>query len=62
MKTLQRVIPIVAVLAAIGGAIYHVSTQGPMRPAVAEVAKPALSSGNTLPPSGRYAGNGGAVN
>ena len=61
MKTLQRVV-LVAVLAAIGGAIYHVSAQGPMRPAVAEVAKPAPSSGNTLPTSGRYAGNGGAVN
>src|SRR5207249_172364 len=49
MKTLQRVLPIVAALAAIGGAIYHVSAQGPVRPAMAEVTKPAVSTGNTLP-------------
>jgi hypothetical protein len=62
MKTLQRVLPIVAALAAIGGAIYHVSAQGPVRPAIAEVSKPAPPSGNTLPPSARYAGNGSALN
>ncbi|HSD10033.1 MAG TPA: hypothetical protein VLF14_03560 [Candidatus Binatia bacterium] len=63
MKTLQRVLPIVAALAAIGGAIYHVSAQGPVRPAIAEVTKSAaISPGNTLPPSDRYAGNGGAAN
>ncbi len=62
MRTLMRVLPIVAALAGIGGAIYHVSAQGPVRPVMAEVTKPALPSGNTLPPSDRYAGNGGAVN
>jgi hypothetical protein len=61
MKILQRVVPIVAALAAIGGAIYHVNAQGPVRPAITEVSKPALSPGNTLPPSDRYVGNG-AVN
>jgi hypothetical protein len=60
MKTLQRVLPIVAALAAIGGAIYYVTTQGPVRPAVAEVTKQVASPGNTLPPSARYAGS--AVN
>ena len=62
LKTLQRVLPIVVALGAIGGAIYHVCAQGPVRPAMAEVTKPALSPGNTLPPSDRYAGNGGAIN
>ncbi len=62
MKTLQRVLPIVAALAAIGGAIYYVTTQGPVRPAMAEMTKPAISSDNTLPPSDRYAGNGAATN
>jgi hypothetical protein len=61
MKTLQRVLPILTALAAIGGAIYHVNAQGPVRPAAAEVAKPALSPGNTLPPSDRYASNGGSA-
>jgi hypothetical protein len=63
MNTFQRVLPIVAALAAIGGAIYYVCAQGPVRPAMAEVAKPAaVSPGSTLPPSDRYAGNGGAGN
>jgi hypothetical protein len=62
MKTLQRVLPIVVALGAIGGAIYHVCAQGPVRPAMAEMAKPAVSPGDTLPPSDRYAGNGGATN
>jgi hypothetical protein len=29
---------------------------------MAEMAKPAVSPGDTLPPSDRYAGNGGATN
>jgi len=63
MKTFQRVLPIVAALAAIGGAIYYVCAQGPVRPAMAEVTKPAtVSPSNTLPPSARYAGNGEAAN
>jgi hypothetical protein len=62
MKTLQRVLPVVVALGAIGGAIYHVRAQGPVRPAMAEMAKPAVSLGNTLPPSDRYASNGGATN
>ena len=61
MKTLMRVLPVVAALAAIGGAIYHVNAQGPVRPVTAEVTKPALTPGNTLPPSDRYANNGGAA-
>jgi hypothetical protein len=62
MKTLQRVLPIVAALAAIGGAICYVCTQGPVRPAMAEVTKMAVSPGHTLPPSDRYAGNRGVAN
>ena len=62
MKTLQRVLPIVVAFAAIGGAIYHVCAQGPVRPAMVEMTKPAVSPGNTMPPSDRYAGNGGATN
>jgi hypothetical protein len=62
MKTLSRVLPIVVALGAIGGAIYHVCAQGPVRPAMAEVAKPAVSPGSTLPPSDRYTSNGGAAN
>jgi hypothetical protein len=62
MKTLQRVFPIVIALGAIGGAIYHVCAEAPARPVIAEVTKPALSPGSTLPPSDRYAGNAGALN
>jgi hypothetical protein len=62
MRTLMRVLPIVAALAGIGGAIYHVTAQGPVRPGDGQVTKPALPSGNILPPSDRYAGNGGGVN
>jgi hypothetical protein len=61
MKTFQRIFPIVLALGAIGGAIYHVCAETPARPAIAEVTKPAISPGNTLPPSDRYAGNAGAI-
>ena len=62
MKTLQRILPIVVALGAIGGAIYHVRAQGPVRPVTVELTKPSAPLGSTLPPSGRYAGNVGAIN
>jgi hypothetical protein len=61
MNTFQRRFPIVVALGAIGGAIYHVCAETPAPPAIAEVAKPALSPASTLPPSDRYAGNAGAA-
>jgi hypothetical protein len=62
VKTLQRVFPIVVALGAIGGAIYHVSAQGPVRSAMVEITKPVPSPGSTLPPSDRYASNAGTLN
>lgn len=54
----QRILPLVAALAAIGGAIYHVQAQGPERPVAAvESAKAPVAPGSTLPPSDRYANN-----
>lgn len=59
MKHLQRILPVVAVIAAIGGAIYHVQSMASERPAPVEVTKaaPVVAPGNTLPPSDRYANN-----
>ena len=58
MKTLQRIVPVVAVVVALGGAIYYVQSNAPVRPAAIEVSKaPAVSPGSTLPPSDRYANN-----
>ena len=55
----QRILPLVAALAAIGGAIYHVQASNAERPVAAVVAAaPApVSPGSTLPPSDRYANN-----
>jgi len=55
----QRILPLVAALAAIGGAIYHVQAQGPDRPVapVAASVQAPVAPGNTLPPSDRYANN-----
>lgn len=58
MKTLLRIVPVVAVVVALGGAIYYVQSNAPVRPAAVEVSKaPAVSPGTTLPPSDRYANN-----
>ena len=55
----QRILPLVAALAAIGGAIYHVqasSAERPVAPAIASAQAPVVP-GSTLPPSDRYANN-----
>src|ERR1051326_5032988 len=58
MKTLQRIVPIVAIVVALGGAIYYVQSNAPVRPEPIEVSKaPVASPGSTLPPSDRYANN-----
>jgi len=56
MKTLQRVLPFIAVIAVLGGAIYYVVSNSPQRLEPAPVAKAAASQ-NLLPPSDRYANN-----
>jgi hypothetical protein len=55
MKNLQKIIPVVAIVVALVGAIYYVRAQAAERPVVVQVAKPAVPTGNTLPPSERYA-------
>ena len=58
MKTFQRIVPFVAVVLALGGAIYYVQSNAPVRPEPIQVSKaPAVSPGSTLPPSDRYANN-----
>jgi len=54
MKTLQRILPFVAVVGILGGAIYYVVSSQPQRPEPAPVAKAAATQ-NLLPPSDRYA-------
>jgi len=54
MKTLQKILPFVAVIGILGGAIYYVVSSQPERPVEAPVAKAAPSQ-NLLPPSDRYA-------
>ena len=58
MKTFQRIVPVVAVVLALGGAIYYVQSNAPVRPEPIEVSKAQpVSPGSTLPPSDRYANN-----
>ena len=58
MKTLQRIVPVVAIVVALGGAIYYVQSNAPVRPEPIEVSKAQVASpGSTLPPSDRYANN-----
>jgi hypothetical protein len=56
----QRILPLVAALAAIGGAIYHGQASAQDRtvaaPVVASAPAP-VAPGSTLPPSDRYAQN-----
>ena len=54
MKTLQKILPLIAVVAVLGGAIYYVVSSQPGRPEPAPVAKAATAQ-NLLPPSDRYA-------
>ena len=55
MKNLQRILPVVAIVAALGGAIYYVQSNAPVRPEQVEVSKAAPAPGNTAPASDRYA-------
>jgi hypothetical protein len=61
MKHLSRILPVAAVLAAMGGAIYYVHAQAAYRPPVVEVKQAAPSAPASLvPPSDRYANNSAA--
>jgi len=55
MKTLQRIVPIIAIVSALGGAIYYVQSSAPKLPAPVEVSKAVTVPGNTAPVSDRYA-------
>ena len=62
MRTLQRILPVFAVVAALGAAIYHVRASAMERPQVVE--HPAVQDqnasgapGSVLPPSSRYSGS-----
>jgi hypothetical protein len=57
MKNFQRILPVVAVIAALGGAIYYVQSNAPARPEQIEVSKAAPAPGNTAPVSDRYSSN-----
>ena len=50
MKTFQRIVPVVAVVLALGGAIYYVQSNAPVRPEPIQVSKaPAVSPSRRLP-------------
>ena len=55
MKTLQRVLPFVAVVGVLAGAIFYVLSSQPQRTDPVPVAKAPVQ--NLLPPSDRYATN-----
>jgi hypothetical protein len=57
MKNIQRILPVVAVLAALGGAIYHVRANAPQLPPAVEVSKAPPVTQSTAPVSDRYANN-----
>ena len=54
---LQRILPLIAVVAAIGGAIYHVQASAAQRPVAAVSVEAPKAPANTLPPSDRYSNN-----
>ena len=56
MKTIQRILPVLAVIAALGGAIYHVLSNAPELPQPVQVSKAPVTQG-TAPVSDRYANN-----
>ena len=60
MKQLARILPVIAVLAAVGAAIYHVRSQAAERPAAVEIKPeaPATTHQSLVPPSDRYAATG----
>jgi hypothetical protein len=62
MKNLQRILPVVAIVAALGGAIYYVQSNAPARPVAFEVSKAAPAPGNTAPVSDRYSNNASVNN
>jgi hypothetical protein len=57
MKHLSRIVPVIAVVAAVGGAIVYVQSQTAQRPVMVEVKpQPAAQTQQSLvPPSDRYA-------
>lgn len=57
MKQLARILPAVAVIVAVGAAIYHVRSQAAERPAAFEIkpGTPATAQQSLVPPSDRYA-------
>jgi len=58
MKNLQRILPAIAVVAVLGGAIFYVRSEAPQRPEPVAVKAP-IASQNLLPASDRYANNPG---
>ena len=57
MKHLSRILPVAAVIAAVGGAIYYVHAQAAYRPAAVEMKAAAPAPATLVPPSDRYANN-----
>jgi len=57
MKHLLRIVPVIAVVAAVGAAIVYVQTQTAQRPVAVEVKlqPPAQMQQSLVPPSDRYA-------
>jgi len=57
MRHLSRILPVIAVIAAVGAAIYHVRSQAAERPAVVGINQqpPAVKQASLVPPSDRYA-------
>jgi hypothetical protein len=55
MQNLMRILPILAVVTVLGGAIYYVQSQAPQRHQPVETAKAQPASQNLLPTSDRYA-------
>ena len=67
MKHLQRILPVIAIAAALGAAIYHVRASAMERPQPAlrtetTDVKASGAPGSVLPPSSRYSGSSTAGN
>jgi hypothetical protein len=54
MKTLQRILPVIAIVAVLGGAIYYVQSNAPHHAEAAEAAKAPAPAKSLVPPSDRY--------
>jgi hypothetical protein len=61
MKNLKLVFPVFAVVAVLGGAIYYVRANAPVRPEQLETAKVQPAAQTLVPPSDRYAAASAAV-